>query len=82
MSLGSCDDLIAEAMNYALNKNKIKDTKKIMVVIGSRDEVMAKLNELAKEEKKAKTFEMVERIWEAFDIEEKKYVLRKAGYEL
>jgi len=83
MSMGNCDDLIAEAVNYALNKNKkIEDTKKVMFMVGSRDEILAKLNELAKEEKNAETLETVEGIWEAMEIEEKLFVLHKAGYAL
>lgn len=71
--------------------NKFEDIKKrggVMVIIGSKKEVMAKINELAREEAKDNHRAKVEKattirgIWDAMNDDEKEFVLAKAGYEL
>ena len=71
--------------------NKFEDIKKrggIMVIIGSKKEVMAKINELAREEAKDNHKAKIEkattirRIWDAMNDKEKEFVLAKSGYEL
>ncbi len=70
--------------------NKFEDIKKrggIMVIIGSKKEVMAKIDELAREEAKDKHRVKVERattvrrIWDALDDKAKEHILAMAGYE-
>lgn len=76
--------------------NKFEDIKKrggVMVIIGSKKEVMAKIDELAREEtasarREAKYRAKVEKattireIWDAMSDDEKEFVLAKSGYEL
>ncbi len=70
--------------------NKIEDIKrrgKMLIIIGSKKEVLAELDKLAKEEKKenereAELLETVDGCWSAFNLKEKVHVLEKAGYEL
>ncbi len=52
--------------------------------MGSKDEVMAKLGELAREEKneneKARMIEDMNDVWEAMDFEEKRHTLKRYGF--
>lgn len=63
---------------------KIKGGEINLLISGSKKEVMAKIKELAEEEK-TKDDEMLETvngIWEAYDLKEKIYALEKMGHEL
>jgi len=63
----------------------IKKRKKVIIIIGSKKEVLEKINNLKEEETEKRDTELlktVNRIWEAFNLNEKLYIFEKSGYKL
>ena len=60
--------------------------EEIIIIIGSKEEVLEKINNLKKREEKEKRdkklLKTVNGIWGAFNLNEKLYILERSGYKL
>ena len=64
----------------------IINRKKIVIIIGSKKEVLEEISKLKKneeiEKKNAELLKTVNRIWGTFNLNEKLYILERSGYKL